>query len=323
MIYLGFWSFIFRKLRRPNPMPIKIPNDLPARPILEDEHIFVMTETRALTQDIRPLRIGIVNLMPTKIATETQLLRCLANTPLQIEVDLIHTQSYTAKNTSEEHLSAFYRTFDDIKSENYDGIIITGAPVENMPFEEVEYWPELCQIMEWTKTHVHSTMHICWAAQAGLYYHYDVPKQQLPNKLSGIYSHRLLNPKARLFRGFDEEYFAPHSRHTQSDPEAIAKEPQLRVLAVSPQAGIHIVSDQDSRQFFISGHSEYDLYTLRDEYRRDLANGLPVQIPLNYFPQNDPSQKPINHWRAHANLLFTNWLNYYVYQTTPYDLEQI
>ncbi len=304
-------------------MPIKIPNDLPARPILEDEHIFVMTETRALTQDIRPLRIGIVNLMPTKIATETQLLRCLANTPLQIEVDLIHTQSYTAKNTSEEHLSAFYRTFDDIKSENYDGIIITGAPVENMPFEEVEYWPELCQIMEWTKTHVHSTMHICWAAQAGLYYHYDVPKQQLPNKLSGIYSHRLLNPKARLFRGFDEEYFAPHSRHTQSDPEAIAKEPQLRVLAVSPQAGIHIVSDQDSRQFFISGHSEYDLYTLRDEYRRDIANGLPVQIPLNYFPQNDPSQKPINHWRAHANLLFTNWLNYYVYQTTPYDLEQI
>lgn len=304
-------------------MPIKIPNDLPARPILEDEHIFVMTETRALTQDIRPLRIGIVNLMPTKIATETQLLRCLANTPLQIEVDLIHTQSYTAKNTSEEHLSAFYRTFDDIKSENYDGIIITGAPVENMPFEEVEYWPELCQIMEWTKTHVHSTMHICWAAQAGLYYHYDVPKQQLPNKLSGIYSHRLLNPKARLFRGFDEEYFAPHSRHTQSDPEAIAKEPQLRVLAVSPQAGIHIVSDQDSRQFFISGHSEYDLYTLRDEYQRDIANGLPVPIPLNYFPQNDPSQKPINHWRAHANLLFTNWLNYYVYQTTPYDLEQI
>lgn len=304
-------------------MPIKIPNDLPARHILEDEHIFVMTETRALTQDIRPLRIGIVNLMPTKIATETQLLRCLANTPLQIEVDLIHTRSYTAKNTSEEHLSAFYRTFDDIKTENYDGIIITGAPVENMPFEEVEYWPELCQIMDWTQTHVHSTMHICWASQAGLYYHYGVPKQQLPGKLSGVYTHQLLNPKARLFRGFDEEYFAPHSRHTQSDPEAIAKVPQLRVLAVSPQAGIHIVSDQDSRQFFISGHSEYDLYTLRDEYQRDVANGLPVQIPLNYFPQNDPSQKPVNHWRAHANLLFTNWLNYYVYQTTPYDLEQI
>ena len=304
-------------------MPIKIPNDLPARPILENEHIFVMTETRALTQDIRPLRIGIVNLMPTKIATETQLLRCLANTPLQIEVDLIHTQSYTAKNTSEEHLSAFYRTFEDIKSENYDGIIITGAPVENMPFEAVEYWPELCQIMEWTQTHVHSTMHICWASQAGLYYHYGVPKQQLPGKLSGIYSHQLLNPKARLFRGFDEEYFAPHSRHTQSDPEAIANVPQLRVLAISPQAGIHIVSDQESRQFFISSHSEYDLYTLRDEYQRDLANGLPVQIPLNYFPQNDPNQKPVNHWRAHANLLFTNWLNYYVYQTTPYDLEQI
>ena len=222
-------------------MPIKIPNDLPARPILENEHIFVMTETRALTQDIRPLRIGIVNLMPTKIATETQLLRCLANTPLQIEVDLIHTQSYTAKNTSEEHLSAFYRTFEDIKSENYDGIIITGAPVENMPFEAVEYWPELCQIMEWTQTHVHSTMHICWASQAGLYYHYGVPKQQLPGKLSGIYSHQLLNPKARLFRGFDEEYYAPHSRHTQSDPEAIANVPQLRLYI---QYSDKIVSQQ-------------------------------------------------------------------------------
>ncbi len=304
-------------------MPIKIPNDLPARQILEDEHIFVMTETRALSQDIRPLRIGIVNLMPTKIATETQLLRCLANTPLQIEVDLIHTQSYTAKNTAEEHLATFYRTFADIKNENYDGLIITGAPVENMPFEEVEYWPELCAIMDWSQNHVHSTMHICWASQAGLYYHYGVPKQQLPAKLSGIYPHHLLNPKARLFRGFDEEYFAPHSRHTQSDPQAIAQQPELRILSVSPQAGVHIVSDQESKQFFVSGHSEYDLYTLRDEYQRDINNGLDVPLPLNYFPNDDPSQKPVNHWRAHANLLFTNWLNYYVYQTTPYDLEKI
>lgn len=304
-------------------MPIKIPNDLPARQILEDEHIFVMTETRALSQDIRPLRIGIVNLMPTKIATETQLLRCLANTPLQIEVDLIHTQSYTAKNTAEEHLTTFYRTFADIENENYDGLIITGAPVENMPFEEVEYWPELCAIMDWSQTHVHSAMHICWASQAGLYYHYGIPKQQLAAKLSGIYPHHLLNPKARLFRGFDEEYFAPHSRHTQSDPQAIARQPELRVLSVSPQAGIHIVSDQESKQFFVSGHSEYDLYTLRDEYQRDIANGLDVPLPLNYFPNDDPSQKPVNHWRAHANLLFTNWLNYYVYQTTPYDLEKI
>lgn len=301
-------------------MPIKIPNDLPARSVLEDEHIFVMTETRALTQDIRPLKIGIVNLMPTKIATETQILRCLANTPLQIEVDLIHTRSYTAKNTSEEHLTSFYRTFADIRQENYDGLIITGAPVENMPFEQVEYWPELCQIMEWSKAHVHSTMHICWAAQAGLYYHYNIPKQPLPQKLSGIYSHRMLNPKARLFRGFDEEYFAPHSRHTQSDPEAIARERRLRILSVSPQAGIHIVSDQESSQFFVSGHSEYDLFTLRDEYLRDKQNGLNPAIPCNYFPGDDDTARPVNHWRAHGQLLFTNWLNYYVYQTTPYDL---
>lgn len=301
-------------------MPVKIPNDLPARPILEDEHIFVMTETRALSQDIRPLKIAIVNLMPTKIATETQLLRCLSNTPLQIEVDLIHTQSYAARNTSEEHLATFYRTFDDIKDLRYDGVIITGAPVENMPFEEVEYWPELCRIMEWTKTNVHSTLHICWASQAGLYYHYDVPKLQLPHKISGVYSHYMLNPKARIFRGFDEEYSAPHSRHTESDPEAIAKVPNLRILSVSPQAGIHIVSDQDNSQFFITGHSEYDLYTLRDEYLRDLNNGMDVKIPFNYFPHDDINQKPVNHWRAHAQLLFTNWLNYYVYQTTPYDL---
>jgi homoserine O-succinyltransferase len=305
-------------------MPIKIANNLPARPILESEHIFVMTETRALTQDIRPLKIGIVNLMPTKIATETQILRCLANTPLQIEIDLIHTQSYTAKNTSEEHLANFYRTFNEIKDINYDGVIITGAPVENMNFEEVEYWDELCQIMEWTKTHVHSTMHICWASQAGLYYHYGIPKRQLPYKLSGIYRHHMLNEKARLFRGFDEEYFAPHSRHTESDPKMIANTPELRILAVSPEAGIHIVSDYDNKQFFVSGHSEYDLYTLRDEYLRDVAAETPgVKVPVNYFPNDDPTQKPINRWRAHGQLLFTNWLNYYVYQTTPYDLKQL
>jgi homoserine O-succinyltransferase len=305
-------------------MPIKIANDLPARPILESEHIFVMTETRALTQDIRPLRIGIVNLMPTKIATETQILRCLANTPLQIEIDLIHTQSYTAKNTSEEHLATFYRTFDEIKDINYDGVIITGAPVENMDFEEVEYWDELCRIMEWTKTHVHSTMHICWASQAGLYYHYGIPKRQLPYKLSGIYRHHMLNEKARLFRGFDDEYFAPHSRHTESDPQMIADTAALRILAVSPEAGIHIVSDHDNKQFFVSGHSEYDLYTLRDEYQRDVAAGLTdVKVPVNYFPNDDPTQKPVNRWRAHGQLLFTNWLNYYVYQTTPYDLKKL
>lgn len=301
-------------------MPVKIPNDLPARPILEDEHIFVMTETRALTQDIRPLKIAIVNLMPTKIATETQLLRCLANTPLQIEIDLIHTSSYTAKNTSEEHLTTFYRSFDDIKDLKYDGVIITGAPVENMAFEEVEYWPELCRIMEWTKTNVHSTMHICWASQAGLYYHYGIPKLQLAHKLSGVYNHYMLNPKARIFRGFDEEYPAPHSRHTESDSEAIARVPELRILSVSPQAGIHIVSDHDNSQFFVSGHSEYDLYTLRDEYLRDTNNGMNPKVPFNYFPNDDPTQKPVNHWRAHGQLLFTNWLNYYVYQTTPYDL---
>ncbi len=304
-------------------MPIKIPNDLPARPVLEDEHIFVMTETRALAQDIRPLKIGLVNLMPTKIATETQILRCLANTPLQIEIDLIHTQSYNSKNTSEEHLSAFYQTVDDVMDVNYDGIIITGAPVENMAFEEVEYWPELCRIMEWTKTHAHSTMHICWAAQAGLYYHYGVPKRQLAGKLSGVYHHYMLNPKARLFRGFDEDYCAPHSRHTESDPESIAKVPELRVLSCSPQAGIHIVSDNDSKMFFVSGHSEYDLYTLRDEYYRDLDKGMDVKIPFNYFPGDDPQQKPVNNWRAHGQMLFTNWLNYYVYQTTPYDLQQL
>lgn len=301
-------------------MPIKVPNSLPARSVLEAEHIFVMTETRALHQDIRPLKIAILNLMPTKITTETQILRCLANTPLQIEIDLIQTKTHTPKNTPQEHLLSFYQTFDDIRDRHYDGMIITGAPVETMPFEEVEYWEELCRIMEWTKQNVHSTFHICWGAQAALYYHYGVPKHEMEKKLSGVFSHRVLTPKSRLFRGFDGEFFVPHSRYTETRQEDVAKVNELKVMAVSREAGVYIVGDKEGSQFFVTGHSEYDGNTLADEYWRDVKAGINPVPPQNYFKGGDPDKGAVNRWRAHGHLLYTNWLNYYVYQTTPFDI---
>lgn len=304
-------------------MPIKIPDGLPAQSVLEQEHIFVMTEFRALHQDIRPLRIGLLNLMPTKIATETQILRSLSNTPLQIEVEFIGMSSHKGKNTPQEHLIEFYKSFDDIKESNFDGFIITGAPVENMDFEEVDYWDELCQIMEWTKTHVHSTLHICWGAQAALYYHYGIPKRPLAEKMSGVFAHRLLTPKSRLFHGFDSVFYAPHSRHTETRAEDIEKIPELRLMAVSDEAGVYAVGNLDGSQFFITGHSEYDAETLDTEYRRDLAKGLEPHIPRHYYPDDDPSKPPVLSWRAHSTLLFTNWLNYFVYQTTPFDISEM
>lgn len=303
-------------------MPVKIADGLPAQSVLENEHIFVMTEHRALHQDIRPLKIGILNLMPTKIATETQILRSLSNTPLQIEVTLVQTSSYTGKNTSQEHLTEFYKTFDDIKEENFDGFIITGAPVEHLEYNEVDYWDELCTIMEWTKTHVHSTFHICWAAQAALYYHYGIPKYKLPEKMFGVFRHRMLTPKSRLFRGFDSEFNVPHSRHTEVRVEDIEKVSELKVMAVSDEAGVYAVCSEDSKQFFITGHSEYDAETLDTEYRRDLAKGMNPKVPRHYYPDDDPSNPPVMNWRAHSTLLYTNWLNYFVYQTTPFDISE-
>lgn len=303
-------------------MPVKIADGLPAQSVLENEHIFVMTEHRALHQDIRPLKIGILNLMPTKITTETQILRSLSNSPLQIEITLVQTSSYVGKNTSREHLIEFYKTFDDIRDENFDGFIITGAPVEHMEFEEVDYWEELCSIMEWTKTHVHSTFHICWAAQAALYYHYGVPKYKLPEKMFGVFRHRMLTPKSRLFRGFDSEFNVPHSRHTEVRAEDIEKVPELKIMAVSDEAGVYAVCSEDSKQFFITGHSEYDAETLDTEYRRDLAKGMEPKIPRHYYPDDDPANPPIMNWRAHSTLLYTNWLNYFVYQTTPFDISE-
>ena len=301
-------------------MPIKIQDDLPARKVLEAEHIFVMTEHRALSQDIRPLQILILNLMPTKIETETQILRRLSNTPLQIEVELLQTSTYQAKNTSEEHMLTFYKTFDDIKDRKFDGLIITGAPVEMMPFEEVEYWDELCEIMEWSKTHVHSTFHICWGAQAGLYYHYGIQKYILDKKISGVFKHRMLNPKSRLFRGFDDEFMAPHSRHTEVRAEDIEKIPELKIMADSEEAGVYIVGNQSGSQFFVMGHSEYDANTLAHEYFRDLDKGMNPEIPAHYFPVDDPTKQPKVTWRAHGTWIYSNWLNYFVYQTTPYQL---
>ena len=304
-------------------MPIKIPNELPATRTLTEENIFVMTETRARTQDIRPLRILLLNLMPTKIDTETQLARLLGNTPLQVELTLMHTSSHKSKNTSQEHLLAFYTTFDKIRENNYDGMIITGAPVENMPFEEVEYWKELCEIMAWSRTHVHSTFHICWGAQAGLYYHFGIDKKPLGKKMFGIFPHTADYKKSILFRGFDDVFMVPHSRHTTVDREDIEKVPELRILASSKEAGVHIVSRNGGRQFFIMGHSEYDPYTLDAEYRRDLMAGLPIEMPKNYYRNDDPNSEPVVRWRAHGSLLFINWLNYFVYQSTPYDLETL
>ena len=304
-------------------MPIKIPNDLPAVQILADENIFVMTETRAITQDIRPLRILLLNLMPKKIETETQISRILGNTPLQIELTLIRTESYQSTNTAQEHLLAFYKTFSDVKDEYYDGMIITGAPVEMMPFEEVDYWDELCAIMEWSKTHVHSTMHICWGAQAGLYYHYGIKKHVMDKKLFGVYPHKADHPTSMLLRGFDSVFNVPHSRYTYVNREDIEKNPELRILASSEEAGVHIVARIGGRQFFVMGHSEYDPLTLDAEYRRDVAAGLDTAPPENYYRDNNPDNEPIVSWRAHGSLVFINWLNYFVYQSTPYDLKDL
>lgn len=304
-------------------MPIKIPNDLPAVKTLQEENIFVMSHTRASTQDIRPLRIVLLNLMPKKIETETQLSRLLGNTPLQIELELVRMKSHEAANTPQRHLLSFYKTFDDIRDERFDGMVITGAPVEQMPFEDVDYWPELCQIMAWSKTNVHSTLHICWGAQAGLYYHYGIEKQQLPKKLFGVFPHRVEYKRSILFRGFDDEFMVPHSRHTTVRREDIEKVDDLRILASSEEAGVYAVFTNMGRQIFITGHSEYDADTLKNEYLRDVAAGKPIEIPKNYFPDDDPTRQPLVRWRSSANLLFSNWLNYFVYQTTPYDLRSL
>ena len=304
-------------------MPIKIPNKLPAVKTLTEENIFVMTETRALTQDIRPLKIAIVNLMPTKIDTETQLLRLLGNTSLQVETDLIRTASHESRNTSQEHLKTFYKTFDQICGQNYDGMIITGAPVEQLPFEEVEYWEELCTIMAWSRHHVHSTLHICWGAQAGLYYHYGIPKVMLEKKLFGVFPHHAERQNYILLRGFDDTFMVPHSRHTTIRREDVEACPELKILASSEEAGIYICATDGGRQIFITGHSEYDPLTLEREYLRDKNAGLPIAPPKNYYPGDDDTKAPMVTWRSHANLLFSNWLNYMVYQTTPYDLTKL
>ncbi|HIY31682.1 homoserine O-acetyltransferase MetA [Evtepia sp.] len=304
-------------------MPIKIPNSLPARTTLEGENIFVMTEYRAIHQDIRPLKLLILNLMPTKIATETQLLRKFSNTPLQIQVELLQTVSHDAQNVDRSHLESFYTSYDQVKDKYYDGLVITGAPVENMDYESVDYWEELCQIMAWSKTHVHSTLHICWGAQAGLYYHYGIPKYALPQKVFGVFDHKVLKPSSPLFRGFDDRFYAPHSRHTEVLEGDIRKVPNLEVLAVSEEVGVFAVKTEDSRQFFLLGHLEYDRDTLAQEYWRDVDRGLDIQVPRHYFPQDDPTQAPIVRWRSAGQLIYTNWLNYYVYQTTPYDLTDL
>ena len=304
-------------------MPIRIPNELPATKTLTEENIFVMTETRARTQDIRPLQILLLNLMPTKIDTETQLSRLLGNTPLQVELTLLHMKTHESKNTAKEHLLSFYKVFDEIKDRNFDGMVITGAPVEHLAFEEVEYWDELCKIMEWSKTHVFSTFHICWGAQAGLYYHYGIQKKPLPEKKFGIFEHTVREKKSMLFRGFDDTFLAPHSRHTTVDEADILAEKALKILAVSEQAGVYAVKSRNNRQIFITGHSEYDQNTLAKEYFRDVNLGKAIAVPENYFPDDNPENPPRVTWRAHANLLYSNWLNYFVYQTTPYDITDI
>jgi len=301
-------------------VPIQIPNDLPAAEVLQKENIFVMKQTRAETQHIRPLEIVLLNLMPTKIVTETQLSRMLGNTPLQVHLELMMLSTHKAKNTPEEHLLAFYKTFDELKDRKFDGMVITGAPVENMPFEKVNYWKELTEIMEWSKDHVHSTFHICWGAQAGLYYHYGIQKYPLEEKKFGVFKHKADYKHAILLRGFDDEFWAPHSRHTTIRREDIEATPGLKILASSDEAGVYIVMNKEGRQIFVTGHSEYDPDTLEREYLRDKYQGLPIQVPKNYYPNDDDSQAPIVRWRGHGNLLYSNWLNYFVYQTTPYDI---
>ena len=304
-------------------MPIKIPNRLPATNVLRAENIFVMTETRAITQDIRPLQILLLNLMPTKVDTETQLARVLGNTPLQIELELIAPSGHVSRNTSQAHMLAFYKTFDEVRDRTFDGLVITGAPVELMDFEEVDYWPELCEIMEWSKSHVHSTFHICWGAQAGLYFHHGIEKRSLPRKLFGVYEHRVLKPSSPLFRGFDDVLCAPHSRYSEVWETDIRAAPGLELLATSSEAGVYAVKTEDSSQFFIMGHPEYDPDTLAREYRRDIDKGLDIAVPAHYCPEDDPARVPVVRWRSAGQLLYTNWLNYYVYQTTPYDLNKL
>lgn len=301
-------------------MPVKVPDHLPAKEILQTENVFVMDESRAFQQDIRPLRIALLNLMPTKETTETQILRLLSNTPLQIEFVLLHPKTHISKNTSQEHLSLFYKTFEDVKDEQFDGLIITGAPVEQMDFEKVTYWEELQEIMDWSKTNVTSTMHICWAAQAGLYYHYQVPKYSLKEKMFGVFPHSINQSHINLMRGFDEVFFVPQSRHTEVRHEDIAQLAELDILSESEESGVYLVASKDGKQVFVTGHSEYDPYTLKWEYDRDVNKGLEIALPCNYYPNDDPTRTPMITWRAHANLLFSNWLNYYVYQETPYDL---
>ena len=304
-------------------MPIEIQSNLPAAKILEQENIFVMTKERASTQDIRPLKILILNIMPTKIQTETQLLRLLGNTPLQLTIEFLQTATHVSRNTSASHLNTFYKTFDEIKEEKFDGMIITGAPVEQMDFKDVDYWEELCEIMEWSRTNVYSTMHICWGAQAGLYYHYGIDKYLLPEKLSGIFKHKVLNPLHPLTRGFDDRFYAPHSRYTSIHREDIDKNPNLITLSVSNMAGVYLVASKSGRQGFVTGHAEYDRDTLANEFFRDVKKGIHPKIPVNYFPDDDVETTPYFTWKSHAHLLFANWLNYYVYQQTPFDLKDL
>ena len=304
-------------------MPIRIPNDLPAAQVMQQENIFVMKHQRATTQHIRPLEIVVLNLMPTKIVTETQLTRLLGNTPLQVNLELMHTSTHRSKNVSEEHLLTFYKTFDEIKDRKFDGMVITGAPVEQMDFEAVDYWPELCSIMEWSKTHVHSTLHICWGAQAGMYYHYGIPKYPLEKKLFGVFAHHADYKRSILLRGFDDTFYVPHSRHTTIRREDVEAVPGLKILASSEEAGVYAVMNKNGHHIFITGHSEYDPLTLETEYLRDKKLGKLISVPENYYPDDDDTKEPIVRWRGHANLLFSNWLNYFVYQTTPYDIETV
>ncbi len=304
-------------------MPVKIPTTLPARAILERENIFIMDEDRATRQDIRPLRVAILNLMPTKVATETQLLRLIGNSPLQTNITLFYPNSHHSKNTPEEHLLAFYQPFSEIRDRKFDGLVVTGAPVEHLPFEQVDYWRELQSIMDWSLTNVFATLYICWGAQAALYHHYGVPKYPLPAKMFGVFEHRTTRNHVKLLRGFDDTFYAPHSRHTEVKRSDIEKVPELEILAESDEAGIYLVISRNGHQVFVPGHPEYDPLTLKGEYDRDISKGLPIAIPANYYPQDDPSQTPVVRWRGHANLLYSNWLNYYVYQETPYDLRRI
>lgn len=304
-------------------MPLNIPDNLPATDILANEYVFVMQETQARHQDIRPLEIAIINLMPVKMTTETHILRLLANSPLQVEVTLLHMRDHQSKNTPREHLEAFYKTFDQVKHRNFDGMIITGAPIEHLEFEQVDYWNELTEIMDYARAHVTSTLFICWGSQAGLYYYYGIPKYQLDKKIFGVYNHTVLDRRIPIVRGFDDKYLAPHSRYTEVRREDILRVPELQLVSESDGAGVYIVAAKNGRQVFVTGHSEYDPLTLKNEYDRDVLKGIPIQIPCNYFPDDDVTKPPVVRWRSHANLLFTNWLNYYVYQATPFDINQI